>query len=254
MPSRRTFLLQSAAAASALALPLRASAAVQDTGAVNSLPRFALVIGNGTYGSVPLPNAPNDAKGIADHLKRTSFDVTLKLDSTRADMIETIRAFGKRLAAQKGVGLFYFAGHGAQLGWRNYLIAVDAAIKTPDDMQSRAVDLETLLDSITREYSVGKKWSARYRFKARAGSESATEIDFKVADREKISVPAGEFDAFRIEGLGFSTRGFSLHYRYWVAPEQVRRVVVTEETFRNLKTNREFHAERHELVAFRQLR
>src|SRR5688572_16210573 len=150
MPSRRSFLLQSSAAASSLVLPLRALAAAQDASAPGSLPRFALVIGNGSYADVPLKNAPNDAKAIAEHLKRTSFDVTLKLDSTRADMIETIRAFGKRLAAQKGVGLFYFAGHGAQLGWRNYLIPVDATIKTPEEMQSRAVDLEMLLEGITR--------------------------------------------------------------------------------------------------------
>ena len=487
----------------------------------------ALVIGNGSYRDVPLKNAPNDADAVAAELKRMGFDVTLKVDSPRTDMIETIRAYGKRLATQKAVGLFYFAGHAAQLGWRNYLIPVDAAIRTPAQMQSQAVDLETLLESITRarnamnvvmldacrdnpfgpdvpleqkglsqidappgtllaystapgnaaadgagpnglytthilkemqapaakiedvlkrvrlnvrresrgrqvpwestslehdfyfippktqrrlsveetesefaeelalwesirstndasaleqylrrfpsgkfselaqfrldrvlaqqgekavrpvnadparnavnpftkgtarvnvdfalgdtytyrkldllknaeagkftfvvteiaddhvvfnkggqvrdllgnalktgrgeftgaegagsqffvsEYSIGKKWSARYRFKARDGSDSGTEIDFKVVAREKIPTPAGEFDAFKIEGLGYSTRGFSLTYTYWIAPEQVRRVVVFEETFRGLKTNRVFLSERHELVAFRQLR
>jgi hypothetical protein len=38
---------------------------------VNNLPRIALVIGNGAYADVPLKNAPNDAKAIAEHLKRT---------------------------------------------------------------------------------------------------------------------------------------------------------------------------------------
>jgi hypothetical protein len=39
-----------------------------------------------------------------------------------------------------------------------------------------------------------------------------------------------------------------------VAPEQVRRIVAMEETFRGMKTNRVLHADRHELVSFRQLR
>ena len=75
-----------------------------------------------------------------------------------------------------------------------------------------------------------------------------------MVDREKIAVPAGEFYAFKVEGRGQSTRGFSMHHRYWVAPGQVRRVIANEETFRGVKTNRTFHSERTELASFRQLR
>ena len=105
-----------AIAAGLLVLPIQAFNAVTDTlPAVNTVPRLALVIGNGKYREVPLKNAPNDAKAIADNLTRMGFDVTLKLDATRSEMVETIRAFGARLQKQKGVGLFYYAGHGAQL-------------------------------------------------------------------------------------------------------------------------------------------
>ena len=506
-----------------LALPVPGfNAASTDAAAVNSLPRFALVIGNGRYGQVPLKNAPNDAKAIAEQLKRMGFDVTLKLDASRAEMIETIRAFGAMLTQKKGIGLFYFAGHGAQLAWRNYLIPVDAAIKDVAQVEAQAVDLDRLLDSITRarnpmnlvildacrdnpfggdvalqqkglsqvdapvgtllayatapgntaadgsganglytenvlremqaqdakiedvfkrvrlnvrlqskgqqvpwestsleqdffflppkqsrsltpdeverlfdtelavwekinsstdpapfedylrrypsgkfselaqfrldrilekqgekrvtvvadrsnpyskgtvrpdanftvgdsyayrradlvksaehkytltitslanelvtynkgsqvrdmlgnvafnkefgeysgaeggaaqfypaEYAIGKKWTARYRVNPPNGKPWSTEYDFKVVAREKITVPAGEFDAFKVEGKGYSTNGGLLTFNYWIAPDRVRRLLASEIQIRGAKTNILHRSDRDELVSYRQLR
>ena len=124
--------------------------AAADLPAGNTIPRLALVIGNGKYSEVPLKNAPNDAIAMADRLKRMGFDVTMKLDATRSEMLETIRAFGAKLQKQKGVGLFYFAGHGAQLAWRNYLIPIDAKIKDVAEVEAQAVDMDMLLDSMSR--------------------------------------------------------------------------------------------------------
>ena len=145
-------LAQFAAVCVLFAVPVKQFAAAE-LPEINSIPRFALVIGNGKYSEVPLKNAPNDAKTMADHLTRMGFDVTLKVDATRAEMIETIRGFGSRLAKQKAVGLFYFAGHGAQLAWRNYLIPVDARIKDVADVDAQAVDMDTLLTSMTRAHN-----------------------------------------------------------------------------------------------------
>ena len=520
-------IAQLAVAALLLALPIQGFNAVSDTlPAVNTVPRFALVIGNGKYREVPLKNAANDAKAIAGHLKRMGFDVTLKLDATRGEMIETIRAFGARLQKQKGVGLFYYAGHGAQLAWRNYLIPVDAVIKNVSEVDAQAVDMETLLESMTRarnpmnliildacrdnpfggdvqvqqkglsqvdappgtllayatapgntaadgagangiytenmlkeiqlpaakvedifkrvrlnvrlqsrgqqipwestsleddfyflppkqvpkltltetekqfqeelalwesiqeskdpaplqdylrrypsgkfselaqfrldrvlaqqgekpvqapdvarnagnpfskgtarvdtnfaigdtytyrrtdrsdpsksrnytltvinvtdemlvynkgtetrdllgnvykmkefgdytgaeggaaqffaaEYSVGKKWTARYRVKGKDGKEWSTEYDFKVVAREKITVRAGEFDAFKVEGKGANTLGSLLQSTYWIAPDRVRRVLAREFIAQGSKTGKVYYNERDELVSFRQLR
>lgn len=142
-----------AVAALLLIMPICAHAA-DATSAVNTAPRFALVIGNGKYPGAPLKNAPNDARAMAERLTRMGFDVTTKLDATRAEMIETIRAFGGKLQKQKGVGLFYFAGHGAQLAWRNYLIPVDAAIKNISEVDAQAVDMDMLLESMTRAHNL----------------------------------------------------------------------------------------------------
>ena len=134
-----------------LAFPYQAFNAVSDTlPAVNTLPRFALVIGNSHYRETPLKNPGNDANAMAEHLRRMGFTVTLKLDANRQEMIETIRSFGSDLLKQKGVGVFYFAGHGAQLSWRNYLIPVDASLAKIVDIDKQAVDMSTLLDSLTR--------------------------------------------------------------------------------------------------------
>ncbi len=65
-------------------------------------------------------------------------------------MVNAIESYGKLLASRNAVGLFYFAGHGAQLAWRNYLVPVDAVIKSMDDVPVRAVELNTLLQGLTR--------------------------------------------------------------------------------------------------------
>ena len=122
----------------------------QSASALYRLPRLALVIGNSRYQNSPLDNPANDAKAIAGELKASGFEVTLQLDAGRDTMVNAIEAYGNLLASRKAVGLFYFAGHGAQLAWRNYLIPVDAVIKSMDDVPARAVELNTLLQGLTK--------------------------------------------------------------------------------------------------------
>lgn len=126
------------------------SASTETLSPLNKLPRHALVIGNGRYAATPLKNPGNDAQAIAEYLKRSGFTVRLKLDASRKEMQEAIRAFGKELEQQKSVGVFYFAGHGAQLAWRNYLIPVDAKINQISDMQAQGVELGLLLDNLKK--------------------------------------------------------------------------------------------------------
>ena len=114
------------------------------------LPKIALVIGNTKYVEAPLKNPGNDAKGIAGELQKLGFQVNLKLDAGRNDMIEAIRAFGAGLAKKKGVGMFYYAGHGVQLAWKNYLIPVDAVIDKVEDMQAKTVELNSLLEGLVK--------------------------------------------------------------------------------------------------------
>ncbi|MBU0752633.1 MAG: caspase family protein [Gammaproteobacteria bacterium] len=117
---------------------------------VHALPRVALVIGNSRYAAAPLDNPANDANAIAAVLKQTGFAVSLQLDARKAAMEEAIRSFAGGLARQPAVGLFYFAGHGLQLNWRNFLVPVDAALKSADDVSRHAVDITALLEGLAR--------------------------------------------------------------------------------------------------------
>ena len=125
-------------------------AAAQSGASLLGLPRHALVIGNGSYKDAPLKNPANDARAIAEELKGAGFDVAVRLDAGREEMLKAIEAYGTYLTKRNAVGLFYFAGHGAQLAWRNYLIPVDAVIETLEDMRARAVELNLLLQGLTR--------------------------------------------------------------------------------------------------------
>jgi hypothetical protein len=149
--ARRRWLAQAGALASAAAFPFRIPiASAQSQSTLNALPRLALVIGNTKYVEAPLKNPGNDAKAIAGELQKLGFQINLRLDAGRSEMLDAIRAFGTELAKRKSIGLFYYAGHGAQLAWRNYLIPVDAEIEKLDDMQTRAVELTALLEGLIK--------------------------------------------------------------------------------------------------------
>ena len=150
----RRSIVKAGLAAGSLFLPLPYAWvwAQQSEGALKlvRVPKIALVIGNTKYPEAPLKNPGNDAKGIAEELQKLGFKVNLKLDAGRNDMIEAIRAFGAELGKKKGVGVFYYAGHGAQLAWKNYLIPVDADIEKLEDMQTKTVELNSLLEGIVK--------------------------------------------------------------------------------------------------------
>ncbi|MBC9964302.1 caspase family protein [Ralstonia insidiosa] len=117
--------------------------------AAELVPRLALVIGNGTYpGGARLGNPTNDATSIAQALRQLKFDVNLKTDCTRQDMDSAVRAFCAEVARQKAVALFYFAGHGMQIDWRNYLLPVDIKLASAGDVQRQTMDVATLMDGL----------------------------------------------------------------------------------------------------------
>ena len=145
--ARRRWLAKAGAVVSLAACPFRIrAAAAQST--LSALARVSLVIGNARYAAAPLESPGNDAKAMANGLRKLGFQVNLKLDAGRNEMLEAIRGFGSELARRASVGLFYYAGHGAQLAWRNYLIPVDVEFGQLEDMRTRAVPLTALLEEL----------------------------------------------------------------------------------------------------------
>ncbi|MFN8254810.1 MAG: caspase family protein [Bacteroidales bacterium] len=106
--------------------------------------RYALIIGNSTYKMGPLRNPTNDASAMAEQLKKLGFEVSLYINQGKEDLKTHIREFGDKLTANKGVGLFFYAGHGLQVAGENYIIPVDAHIAKLSDIESEAVNLSRL--------------------------------------------------------------------------------------------------------------
>ena len=110
--------------------------------------RTALVIGNSAYSFSPLRNPANDAADVAEALRGTGFNVMLKLDTDRSAMSDAIRSFGETLKTNKGMGLFFFAGHGVQINGENYLVPVGDSFASETDLTSRAVKATEVVDAM----------------------------------------------------------------------------------------------------------
>ena len=101
--------------------------------------RVALIIGNGAYKEGPLKNPVNDANDMAATLKTLGFQVILRTNAGRRQMVEAVREFGNQIK-RGGVGFFYYSGHGIQSGGKNYLLPVGAQIAGDADLEFEALD------------------------------------------------------------------------------------------------------------------
>lgn len=108
--------------------------------------RMALVIGNSAYPAASLPNPKNDARAVAELLKKAGFQVDMRIDTARGDLVQSIGRFGLALRdPQVKFAVFYYAGHGLQQDWRNYLVPVDAKVGSATDVQKQTVDVSELM-------------------------------------------------------------------------------------------------------------
>jgi hypothetical protein len=111
--------------------------------------RFALVIGNAKYpdADAPLKEPVNDARDVADELKRDGFNVDIGENLTGDAMR---RAFDKLYGRVKpgSVVLIFFSGFGVQAARQSYMIPVDAQIWTEPDVRRDGFSLETVLGEI----------------------------------------------------------------------------------------------------------
>jgi formylglycine-generating enzyme required for sulfatase activity len=109
--------------------------------------RVALVMGNARYADRPLRNPVNDSALMARTLQALGFEVQVANDVDRRGMLTALRDFENR-SRGADVALFYFAGHGAQVGGANYLIPVNAGIRVENDVPDEAIDAASVLRRI----------------------------------------------------------------------------------------------------------
>jgi hypothetical protein len=110
--------------------------------------RIALIIGNSAYpGNMALANPSNDAKDMAATLRNMGFGVIEVLDASKEQIAIAIERTGRNLSGKQGIGLLFYAGHGLQLDWRNYMVPVDAKLNSAADVPKQAVDIEAVMSA-----------------------------------------------------------------------------------------------------------
>src|SRR5215475_13675705 len=111
--------------------------------------RFALAIGNSKYpdADAPLKEPVNDARDVADELKRDGFNVEIG-ENLNGDGMR--RAFDRLYGKIKpgSVALVFFSGFGVQSNRQSYMIPIDAQIWTESDVRRDGFSLETVLGEI----------------------------------------------------------------------------------------------------------
>src|SRR5450432_4809706 len=120
--------------------------------------RVAFVVGNGAYKNVAqLPNPPVDAKAMAAVLRNVGFEVVEGTNLTRDTMTERLLEFGKK-AQGADVAVFFYAGHGIAIGGTNYLLPVDADIKSEMDVKLGAGSIMNSRPNKTRAMAKARWW------------------------------------------------------------------------------------------------
>ncbi|MFM6129202.1 MAG: caspase domain-containing protein [Sphaerospermopsis kisseleviana] len=118
--------------------------------------RIALVVANQNYDSLPrLKNVVNDAEAICKSLKQKGFRIIKRIDPSSQELIKAINDF-EVILGTGGVGLFYYAGHAAQINGQDMILPVDSKIEDisslaySENFASYAINLNALLGPIDK--------------------------------------------------------------------------------------------------------
>jgi TPR repeat protein len=116
--------------------------------------RVAVVIGNADYDRITdLPNAANDADAMAAMLRGFGYRVFAATDLDRRGFEELLRE--AMLNAPDGADIvFFYAGHGIQIGARNYLLPVDVDFTDVHDLPLYSITLDRVIDALSTRGAV----------------------------------------------------------------------------------------------------
>lgn len=112
--------------------------------------RVALVVGNSNYKyTTALPNPKNDASALSAVLERLGFEVVGGNDLDRSEFEKAVVTFSRKLRSAD-VGLFFYAGHGLQVGGQNYLVPTDAKLSDESDLEFAMLKLNDVMAQMER--------------------------------------------------------------------------------------------------------
>ncbi|MBR1126013.1 caspase family protein [Bradyrhizobium lablabi] len=111
--------------------------------------RVALVIGISNYQAVPqLTNPASDAAAMSALFKRAGFDVIEQgRDLGISDLRKAIRQFSET-SRDADMAVVYYAGHGIEVDGVNYLVPVDAKLRSDFDVEDETISLDRILRAL----------------------------------------------------------------------------------------------------------
>jgi hypothetical protein len=99
-----------------------------------------------------------------------------------------------------------------------------------------------------QEFAIGKRWSSRYTVTDPKGVILYSEQEFRIVTREMVTVPAGTFNAFLIDGRGRNSSPIEFAIKRWYVPE-FQRPVAREEI--RMRDNKVIFDQRIELMSYK---
>jgi caspase domain-containing protein/tetratricopeptide repeat protein len=132
-----------------IVLCLLAGAGLHPAFAQQSDARVALLIGNSAYpdAEAPLRDPVNNARNLADELRRNGFEVEIGENLTKDAMRTAIDRFYGKIKSGS-TALFFFSGFGVQSDRQTYMIPTNAQVWTEPDVRRDGYSLETLLSEM----------------------------------------------------------------------------------------------------------
>jgi Caspase domain/TPR repeat/Tetratricopeptide repeat len=132
-----------------IVLCLLAGAGLHPAFAQQSDARVALLIGNSAYpdAEAPLRDPVNNARNLADELRRNGFEVEIGENLTKDAMRAAIDRFYGKIKSGS-TALFFFSGFGVQSDRQTYMIPTNAQVWTEPDVRRDGYSLETLLSEM----------------------------------------------------------------------------------------------------------
>jgi hypothetical protein len=113
--------------------------------------RRALVIGNNDYKNISkLENAVEDATAMAESLKKLGYQVDVHKNLGQRQFLRALRNFRANLKGGEEV-LFFYAGHGIQLGNSNYLLPTDLGSDSAEQVRDESIELQRVLDDFAEQ-------------------------------------------------------------------------------------------------------
>ncbi len=113
--------------------------------------RVALLIGNSAYvqPDMALRNPVNDVTALGAALRELGFTVTEVLDQNAVAMDQAVSSFGEA-ATGADMAVFFYAGHGVQIGGQNHLIGTEFQGSNLDALRQSSLTMDRVRDVMSK--------------------------------------------------------------------------------------------------------